>query len=145
MLFVAQRAAGRGGGARLTVVGRNFGALGTRPVARLGGRSCAATRHWAPPAHCSNGALDAARGESGVDRGGPCYPEACFNNATDAETFEERADCGGFCAPCADPQLPGPPQQGMVVCESPPLSDTDLDPAQHPEVGPPREGRGVSG
>jgi hypothetical protein len=91
---VLPRFARRSGGATITVVGENFGISGTHPVVRVGGVPCSRTTFWEPPAHCRNNRTDENLGETGVDRGGRCYPEECFNGLRDSALAEMRVDCG---------------------------------------------------
>jgi hypothetical protein len=73
--FSMPRFARRTAGATITVIGENFGIAGTHPIVRVGGHACTRTQFWVPPPHCHNNLTDTQLGETGMDRGGPCYPE----------------------------------------------------------------------
>lgn len=70
------------------------GISGTHPIVRVGGRRCARTTMWKVPPHCSNNRTDSLLGETGVDRGGRCYPEQCFNGNVCVKRESERERTG---------------------------------------------------
>ena len=128
---VLPRFARRTGGATITVIGENFGVAGTHPIVRIAGRACMNTSIWEPPSHCRNNISDPHLGETGVDRGGECYPELCFNGIKNSETLEELVDCGGRCAPCEGGRgnlkpFGAPSQVSMLRCISPAFSSDEL-------------------